>query len=192
MVFKANKLIGAGKYEEAKQQFRLALELLEKEDNNNELANVYLRICEAYENIGNNEKALEYSKKAYEIKKYDEDECTIDVIIKVIQLYIRLENYEKARKYSKVALASSIKTKNKYLEYKALEYYSKIYKKEENIKMAIEYVLKCISIVNELNDRKTLADLYIELGQLYAQISKEKELEYYQKGVCLYKNLEII
>ncbi|MEN2258818.1 MULTISPECIES: hypothetical protein [Paraclostridium] len=58
--------------------------------------------------------------------------------------------------------------------------------------MAIEYILKCINIVNELNDRKTLADLYIELGQLYTDISKEKELEYYQKGVCLYKNLEII
>ncbi|MDO7203647.1 hypothetical protein Q5M85_04940 [Paraclostridium bifermentans] len=49
--------------------------------------------------------------------------------------------------------------------------------------MAIEYILKCINIVNELNDRKTLADLYIELGQLYTDISKEKELEYYQKGV---------
>ncbi|MGL5652463.1 MAG: helix-turn-helix domain-containing protein [Paraclostridium sp.] len=192
MVSKANKLMGMGKYEEAKQQFRLALELLEEEDNKNELANVYLRVCEVYENIGDSEKALDYSKRAYEIKKYDEDECSINVIIKIIQSYIQLENYEEARKYSKLALASSIKNKNKYFEYKALKYYSQIYKKEENIKMAIEYILKCINIVNELNDRKTLADLYIELGQLYTDISKEKELEYYQKGVCLYKNLEII
>ena len=46
--------------------------------------------------------------------------------------------------------------------------------------------------IKDLNERKTLADLYIELGQLYSDISKEKELEYYQRGVCLYKNLEII
>ncbi|MCB5942983.1 transcriptional regulator, partial [bacterium 210820-DFI.6.52] len=75
---------------------------------------VYLRVCEVYENIGDSEKALDYSKRAYEIKKYDEDECSINVIIKIIQSYIQLENYEEARKYSKLALASSIKNKNKY------------------------------------------------------------------------------
>lgn len=189
---KANKFMKMGRYEEAKQQFSLALELLETEDNKNDLANVYLMVSEVYEHVGYTEKSLDYSKKAYEIKKYDSDECTFNVIIKIIKSYIDLGNYEHARKYSKLALASSIKNKNKYLEYKALKYYSQIYQKEKDIKTAIQYILKCISIVSDLNDRKTLADLYIELGQLYEDISKEKELEYYQKGVCLYKNLEII
>ena len=112
MVSKANKLMGIGKYEEAKQQFKIALDLLDEEDNKTELANVYLRVCEVYENIGNNESALDYSKRAYDIKKYDEDECTIDIIIKIIQSYIKLENYDEARKYSKLALASAIKNKN--------------------------------------------------------------------------------
>ncbi|CEO16172.1 helix-turn-helix domain-containing protein [Paraclostridium sordellii] len=192
IVSKANKLMSVGKYEEAKQQFKTALDLLEKEDNKTDLANVYLRVCEVYESIGESEKSLEYSKKAYEIKRYDEDECSIDVIIKIIQSYIKLNNFEEARKYSKTALASAIKNKNKYFEYKALKYYSEIYKKEDDNKLAIEYLLKCINIINELNDKKTLADLYIELGKLYSNISKEKELEYYQKGVCLYQNLEII
>ncbi|MGL5640843.1 MAG: helix-turn-helix domain-containing protein [Paraclostridium sp.] len=192
MVSKANKLMGMGKYEEARQQFKTALDLLEKEDNKTDLANVYLRVCEVYESIGDSEKALDYSKKAYDIKKYDEDDCSMDVIIKIIQSYIKIDNYEEARKYSKIALASSIKVKNKYFEYKSLKYYSQIYKKEGNNKLAIEYLLKCINIIKDLKDRKTLADLYIELGKLYADISKEKELEYYQKGVCLYQNLEII
>ncbi|MEG1410035.1 MAG: tetratricopeptide repeat protein [Terrisporobacter sp.] len=192
MVSKANKLMGMGKYEEARQQFKTALDLLEKEDNKTDLANVYLRVCEVYESIGDSEKALEYSRKAYDIKKYDEDDCSMDVIIKIIQSYIKMDNYEEARKYSKLALASAIKVKNKYFEYQSLKYYSQIYKKEDNNKLAIEYLLKCISIIKDLKDRKTLADLYIELGKLYADISKEKELEYYQKGVCLYQNLEII
>ena len=192
IVSKANKLMGVGKYEEAKQQFKIALDLLDKEDNKTDLANIYLRVCEVYENIGNNERALDYSKRAYDIKKYDEDECTVDIIIKIIQSYIKLENYDEARKYSKLALASAIKNKNKYFEYQALKFYSQIYKSEKDNKLAIEYLLKCISIIKDLNDRKTLADLYIELGQLYSDISKEKELEYYQRGVCLYKNLEII
>ena len=116
----------------------------------------------------------------------------IDVIIKIINLYLKLGNYEEARKYSKIALASAIKSKNKYFEYKVLKYYSKIYKNEKEDKLAIEYLAKCINIIKELNDNKILADLYIEIGQLYAPVCKEKELEYYQKGVSLYKNLEII
>ena len=192
IVSKANKLMSIGKYEEAKQQFNFALDILDKEDNKTDLANVYLRVCEVYENIGDSDKALDYSKKAYDIKRYDEDECTVDIIIKIIQSYIKLDNYDEARKYSKLALASAIKSKNKYFEYQALKYYSQIYKSENNNKLAIEYLVKCISIIKDLNHKKTLADLYIELGRLYTDISKEKELEYYQKGVCLYQNLEII
>ena len=43
-----------------------------------------------------------------------------------------------------------------------------------------------------MNNKKILADLYINLGELYSNISKDKELEYYQKGVCIYKNIDII
>ena len=43
-----------------------------------------------------------------------------------------------------------------------------------------------------LDDKKELASLYIELGKLYSNISKDKELECYQKGVTIFKNLEII
>lgn len=192
IVLKANKLLNAGRYEESREYFKSALDLLDKETNKTELANVYLRVCEVYENVGENDKALEYCKKAYDIKKNDEDECMLDVITKIIGSYIELGNYEESRKYSKIALASSIKSKNKYFEYKALKYYSKIYKKEKEDERAIEYLIKCINIIKELEDNKTLADLYIEIGQLYSNISKEKELEYYQKGVSLYKNLEII
>ena len=72
-------------------------------------------------------------------------------------------------------MASAIKSKNKYFEYRALKYYSNIYKEEREDKLAIEYLLKCINIIKELEDSKTLADLYIELGQLYSNISKEKK-----------------
>ncbi|MGL5711871.1 MAG: tetratricopeptide repeat protein [Paraclostridium sp.] len=192
IISKAKRLMNVGRYEESREYFKSALDLLDKESNKTDLANVYLRVSEVYGNIGDNEKALEYSKKAYEIKKHDEDDCMLDVVTKIIGSYLQLENYEESRKYSKIALASAIKSKNKYFEYKALKYYSKIYIKEKEDKLAIEYLSKCINIIQDLKDNKTLADLYIELGQLYSKVSKEKELEYYQKGVCLYKNLEII
>jgi len=46
--------------------------------------------------------------------------------------------------------------------------------------------------VSILGDKKVLAGMYIDLGRIYSDISKDKELEYYQKGLDMYKDLEII
>lgn len=192
MVLKAKSLFSIGQYEESKEYFRRALELIEKEEDKNKLANIYLIISDVYSNMGDTEKVLEYSQKAYDIKKNDEDQCMLEGLFKMIQSYIDDDEYNLARKYCKLTLASSIKNKDKLSEYKSLKFYADIYKKENEIELAIEYLTKCIEIVSNIEDYKILANLYIELGQLYSNISKEKELEYYQKGVFVYKNLEII
>ena len=67
-----------------------------------------------------------------------------------------------------------------------------MYRIQNENELAIEYLSKCIKIISELGEDKTLADLYIDLGELYSNVSKDKELEYYQKGVSMYKTLEII
>ena len=192
IILKANTLLKAGKYEQSKDCFKKALEIIEKEENKTELANIYLTISDIYRDMGDTEKVLEYSHMVYDIKKNDEDECMMNGLLKIIEAYIDNEEYELAKKYCKIALASSIKYKNKFNEYRALKLYSDMYKKQSEINSAIEYLKKCIRIISELEDSKILANLYIDLGQLYSGISKEKELEYYQKGVFMYRNLEII
>ncbi|MGL5316013.1 MAG: helix-turn-helix domain-containing protein [Peptostreptococcaceae bacterium] len=192
LILKANNLLSMEKYEESKEYFKRVLEILEKEENRTGLANVYLTISDIYRTIGETEKVLEYSHKVYEIKKNDEDEHMMDGLFKIIEAYIDSEEYEKAKTYCKIALASSIKTKNKYSEYKVLKFYSEMYKMQGENERAIEYLSKCINIISEIGDDKVLANLYIDLGQLYSETSKEKELEFYQKGVFMYKNLQII
>ncbi len=122
----------------------------------------------------------------------NEDEYMMKSLFRIIETYISNYEYDMAKKYCKIALASSIKNKNRLNEYRVLKYYSDMHKAQNENIIAIEYLHKCINIIPELNDEKILADLYINLGELYSDISKEKELEYYQKGVCIYKNLEII
>lgn len=192
LILKANNLLSMGKYEESKEYFKMVLEILEKEENRSELANIYLTISDIYRTIGETEKVLEYSYKVYEIKKHDEDEHMMNGLFKIIEAYIQSEEYEKAQKYCKIALASSIKNKNKLNEYKVLNFYSDMYKMQNENERAIEYITKCINIISEIGDDKILAKLYIDLGQLYSEISKDKELEFYQKGVFMYKNLQII
>lgn len=192
LILKANNLLNMGKYEEAKIYFKKALEILEEEENRNGLVSTYSTISEIYKNIGDNEKVLEYSHKVYNIKQNDEDEYTSSSLFSMIEAYIKSREFELAKKYCKIALASSIKCKNKFNEYKVLKFYSDMYKIQNENVMAIEYLSKCINIISDLENKKILANLYIELGQLYTDISKEKELEYYQKGVFMYKELEII
>ncbi|MBQ3422381.1 MAG: helix-turn-helix transcriptional regulator [Romboutsia sp.] len=192
IVLKARSLFDMGQYEESKEYFRKALELLEKEEDRNKLAKVYLTISDVYQNIGDIDKVLEYSQKAYDIKKNDEDQYMIEGLFKMIYSYIENKEYDLARKYCKLTLAYSIKSKDKLNEYKALKLYSNIYKEQEQLDLAIEFLNKCINIVSTLENQKLLASLYIELGDLYSNKSKDKELEYYQKGVFVYKNLEII
>lgn len=192
LVLKANSFFNIGKYEESREYFKKALKILEQEENKTGIADIYLNISEIYKNMGDTDKVLEYSYKVYDIKKNDEDDYMMDSLFKIIEVYVDNGEYELAKKYCKIALASSIKYKNKRNEYKALKFYSDMYKKQNENSLAIDYLMKCIKLISELEDDKILANLYIDLGQLYSNISKEKELEYYQKGVVMYKNLEII
>lgn len=192
LVLKAKKLLAEGEYVKSKDYFAKALKIIEKEENKDKLAQIYLTVGSIYAEMGDNEKFLEYSEKVYDIKKNDTDEYMMKSLYNIIQSYIDADDFEMAKKYSKLALAAAIKNKSKYDEYKALKYYCDIYKYKGETDISIEYLIKCIEIVSKLDEEKILGNLYIELGQLYSGISKEKELECYQKGITIFKDLEII
>lgn len=192
LVIKAKNLLNVGKYIESKECFNKALEIIEKEENKNRLANVYLTVSKIYLEMGDIDKNLEYSQKAYDLTKRDENEYMMESLFNIIESYVKRQEYEIAQKYCKLALISAIKNKDKYYEYKSLKFYSDMYKSKDEIDMSIDYLSKCIEIAKELDDKKILADSYIELGKLYSNISQEMELDCYQKSVILYKELNII
>ena len=192
LVMKAKSLLSIGKYSESKECFNKALEIIEKEENKNRLAKVYLTISNIYSEVGDIDKHLEYSQRVYDITKRDESKYTMESLFNIIESYVKKDDYDIAKKYCKLALASSIKNKDKYYEYKSLKFYSDMYRDKDEVEVAIDYLNKCIDIVSKLDNDKLLASLYIELGRLYSNISKEKELECYQQGVLMYKNLNII
>ena len=116
LVLKAKKLLSEGKYLDSKDYFTKALKIIEKEENKDKLAQVYLTVGKIYGEMGDNEKLLQYSEKVYDLKKYDSDEYMMDSLFNIIESYIDSNNFEQAKKYSKLALAAAIKTKSKYDE----------------------------------------------------------------------------
>ena len=170
LVMKAKGLLSVGKYVESKECFNKALEIIKKEENKNRLAQVYLTMSNIYSEIGDVDKHLEYSQKVYDITKRDENKYMMESLFNMIESYVQKGEYEMAKKYCKLALVSSIKNKDKYYEYKSLKFYSDMYKNQDEVETAIDYLNKCITIANNLQDSKILANLYIELGKLYSNI----------------------
>ena len=164
IMLKANNLLNMGEFEKSKEYFKKALEILDEEKNKTELASIYLTISEIYKSIGNLDKVLEYSQRVYDIKKSDEDEYMMKSLFKIIEVYISNYDYDMAKRYCKIALASSIKNKNRLNEYKILKYYSDMYKAQNENVIAIEYLHKCISIISELNNKKIIIKLKNNFG----------------------------
>ncbi|SHK04445.1 tetratricopeptide repeat protein [Tepidibacter formicigenes] len=187
-----SNLLDMGKWDESKEYLNKALKIYEEENKKNEFAKTQVAMSKIYTKLGKYEDALECVKKAYITKREYEDKEVIKVLFEYVKVLINTNDFENAKKYAKKALVTSIKIKDKKLEYKSLKYYAKIYKKEGDLNTAIEHLKKCLYIIEELGDKKELADLYIELAQTYSKISKEKELEYYTKGIEIYKDLDII
>lgn len=68
LVLKAKKLLSEGKYLDSKDCFTKALKIIEKEENKDKLAQVYLTVGKIYGEMGDNEKLLQYSEKVYDLK----------------------------------------------------------------------------------------------------------------------------
>ncbi|CAH2215351.1 HTH-type transcriptional regulator, quorum sensing regulator NprR [Tepidibacter aestuarii] len=187
-----SNLLDMGRWDESKVYLNKALQIYEEEDKKNEYAKIQITMSRIYRKIGKYEDALECVKKAYITKREYEDAELMKILFEYIKVLIEIDDFENAKKYSKKSLSIAIKMKNKKLEYRSLKYYAKIYKKQGDLNTAIEHLKKCSYIIEEIGSKKELADLYIELAQTYSNISKERELEYYTKGINIYKELDII
>ena len=106
LVMKAKSLLSVGKYDESKECFNRALEIIEKEENKNRLAKVYLTIGDIYSQMGDLDKHLEYSEKVYDITKRDENQYMMESLFNMIEIYVKKGEYDIAQKYCKLALVS--------------------------------------------------------------------------------------
>ncbi len=192
LMLKGSELFNIGEFDKSKEYFSKVLELLDRGDASETEVDVYLRICDTYRDMCDFDNVLKYSQKVYSIKRQDEDYITMRSIYNIIDAAIELEDYEMATQYCKIALTISIKKKNKEYEHKVLKLYAEISICKDELNSAIQYLTKSLEIAKQLENKKAVADLSIKLGELYADISKDKELEYYQQGIEIYKQLEII
>ncbi|MZQ74767.1 MAG: helix-turn-helix domain-containing protein [Peptoclostridium sp.] len=187
-----NKYMGEGDYIRAKKYFSKALDVFNEHEKKLEQARTYVVMSYIHENLKQYEEALEKVKIAYEIHKDIENEHLVEIMFDYTRALLNKGDIESAKELSKKALAMSIKLKNKLLEAKAIKYYAKAHLKEGNVEIALENMNRNIELVSKYGAKKDIADAYFEAADIYAHVSKDKELECYSKGVELYKELKII
>lgn len=191
-ILKANNLFSLGRLEDSKIYFKKALSLLNKDENKSQVADIYITISEVCKDVGDIDRMLEYSQKVYDIKKDDKDEYMLRSLQSIVESYIIKKEYGLAKEYCKLGLSTSIKNKDRLNECKILKLYAKIHQELKDIDLCIQYLTKCLEIAREIDNKKLVGDIYISLAEIYSSSSKEKELEFYQKGASVYKSLETI
>lgn len=186
---KAKNLFESKNLEESSIYFRKALNFLNKHEDDKKKAQNYINIANICKEINDIDRMLDYSQKVYEIKKDDNDEYMIKSLCNIIESYILKEDYDEAKKYCKIGITISIKNKDKINECVILKLYARLYKELQEVDLAMQYLSKCLDIAREIDNKKLIGDIYIELAEMYSETSKEKQLEFYQKGASIYKSL---
>ncbi|MDR0879655.1 MAG: helix-turn-helix domain-containing protein [Clostridioides sp.] len=192
ILMKANNLLKLSRFEESKTMFESALSIIKDKNKQQMLADIYLNISDVYIKLGDIEKTIEYSQKSYDLTKESGEYRITDGLFRIVDAYIKKKDYTIAKKYCKITLATAIKSKDKEVEYRVLKKYSEIYAGEGDYATSVEYLNKGVEIVKSLQKSGVLADFYIELGKIYSNISKNKELEYYKKGIEIKESEELI
>ncbi|MDR1774204.1 MAG: tetratricopeptide repeat protein [Clostridioides sp.] len=187
LLIEAESLFKVGNYDSSKEVYEEALKIVNEDESKDIMADIYFNMADVYTKSGDVENALVYSNKAFEINKNSQDDKLIKSLFRVTDAYINKKDYDLAIKYCKIALATALRNRDKKTEFEALKKYSHIMLKKGDINAALENLVKSAEIAENLQDKKELYDLYVELGMMYENISDEKQFYYYKKAINIVK-----
>lgn len=139
------------------------------------LAKVETLLGHIYTKNNLSEEALKHLRKALDIKRAIDDNTIPVTLIEIAYSHIIKKDYDKAFKAVNEALNISIKIGNR--QYEALSYYQlyRAFNQKGDYIKAEESIRRCADILESIGEKKRLADCYIEMGEFYKAINREKE-----------------
>ncbi|UJR37022.1 hypothetical protein I4U23_029729 [Adineta vaga] len=174
-----------------------ALEIQRKTDPNNfiDIGDLYDLIGAAYFRNENNDRALDFYKKArdcFRLAHSPDHQHMAHIYSNIGSVYRRQEKYPKALENYEKALAidERLSLSNRFHVAKTLSEIANVYYYLNNYQKALEYYQKALQIRREaLSPRdKSLADIYQNMGDVYRKMKNLQEaLCSYQEAVTIYK-----
>ncbi|MCE3280556.1 MAG: protein serine/threonine phosphatase [Bacteroidetes bacterium] len=169
-------------FDEAIKNFKLSLELYEKERDTYRIAILNQGIANAYYSKGANDKALKYYMESLKVREQRGDSSGVaSSYMGISNVYSMMHRYDLAIKYAKEAL----RLKEKYKETKVVSWLlnnvGSCYLESGDTVSAVPYFLRSIEIKKELNDNYGLATTYKNIAMIHMKRREfARSLEYYR------------
>lgn len=138
--------------------------------------------------FSSSEDALNHLYKGLEIGRVSGDDRISLTYIEIAQTYIDKKDYDNALRSINDALNISLNAGNRYNE--SLAYYKlfKAFNQKGDYIKAEESIRRCADILETIDKPLEMAACYLEMGQFYKGINRDKEaIEYILKSVDMYQ-----
>lgn len=194
---KAISLREQGNVDDALEAYHKIAKLLEEEGDILNAANAYLEMGLLLNENGEDEKALEWHKKAFTSFQEQKDERTALVAIYLCVTLTNLGEHEEAINYGLQSLKIYKKMDNEEgMAGMAEAYYALALAKTESNETqeeAIQYFHKALEINNKLKNKEAISSIHNELGNIFLTYDQlEEAMTHFKKALDLYKKMDDI
>jgi CHAT domain-containing protein/tetratricopeptide (TPR) repeat protein len=165
---KAEKAFSQSKYEEAVENYKLAIADFEQQKDKQDLAIGYRNLGRSYRSLGRFDEALELLNKALKMHQEmnDRGEAGTDLTFIAIA-HQRKGDYDKSRELSEKALTIHTELQNREQMARTLENFANIYYRKAEYDKSIDYFLQSLVISKEIGNKDLMLIALTNLSPVY-------------------------
>ena len=177
-----------GNYELALQWFNLAEQELIEKGKSDKLGSLYNNVSITYGRMNNEEKAIEYMKKAIDLAELSPGNNSLSTYYNNLgSHYYDLGNFEKAVEYHESALVISERMGSLELKAHSLGHLGTAYLLNEDWETALQYLNRAKNIYLDLNSKEHFASTLANISTIYGyQGNYSEALELYPQVLSIF------
>ena len=169
-----------GNFSKALEYYIEQLKILEKKDNPEDLARVYLSIALVYNSQKDAAKALYYANKADSIATVNKlSEYFLYTLLDIGDIYFNNNQLDSALLYTKRCYYESIKQKADLVTGTALNNIGNIYFKSNQYTEALSSFRNSIPYLESMQDDNTIAECYLGMARSFDKLNTNDSAFYY-------------
>lgn len=174
LILKGNILADIGEFDSAEFQYNKALQLIQKEGTDVYIERVYRGFARLFLSMHRNEEALEFIKKAEELRAGEAEEKKIDLYSLLTRIYVHLNDLEKAQETNTKFCSLVAPLEDNFHKAMCLLNQAEIYVNKGMYSDALKECFKALEI-SEIYDYSLLrVQLFLQVGEIYLELSDYK------------------
>ncbi|SMD37080.1 Tetratricopeptide repeat-containing protein [Reichenbachiella faecimaris] len=164
-----------------------ALEMAQKQQNNEQLSYAYLNLCQGYLYKDDYAEALDFGLKCLELRQQSDDLPALAFILRTIGwLYYDMENSDLSLKYHKESLKLYEQLEEIDRIGNALNGLGLVYMQKENYQTALSYLERALEIEESSKNDHRVSVVLSNMGACYQKLgSNQQAIDYLRRSLVL-------